>query len=71
MKNCCFCGKEIKGFGNDPWPLETSAEDRCCDECNYKYVATARLVKMTWGRAPTLDEVKVVLKLMHNVNGSE
>ena len=52
---CCICHKEIKGFGNNPegavWKThdgkiempEFKAEDRCCDECNQKYVITARI----------------------------
>lgn len=29
---CCICGKEIIGFGNNPYPLKK--EGRCCDDCN-------------------------------------
>ena len=29
---CCICGKEILGYGNNPYPLKK--EGRCCDECN-------------------------------------
>lgn len=28
---CCICGKEIVGYGNNPYPIK---EGRCCDECN-------------------------------------
>lgn len=50
-KKCCICGKEIKGWGNNPWgvldqngnPIEFSAKDECCDECNKKYVIPGRL----------------------------
>lgn len=40
-KICCLCGKEIKGYGNNPYPLE-SPDKKCCDECNDK-VVQARL----------------------------
>lgn len=40
-KICCICGKEIEGYGNNPFPIRNEGE--CCDECNYKYVLTARL----------------------------
>ena len=29
---CCICGKKIKGYGNNAYPLK---EGTCCDECNY------------------------------------
>ena len=43
MLRCCFCGKEIVGFGNNPYPLVEDSEVRCCDECNTKVVIPARL----------------------------
>ena len=54
MKKCCFCGKEFKGFGNSTWPIYPDAihceegkpngeQMRCCDECDQKYVITARI----------------------------
>lgn len=41
-KKCCICGKEIKGYGNNPYPVKEKGV--CCDECNYKYIIPARLV---------------------------
>ena len=52
--NCCFCGVELTDFGNSTWPIypdaihcekgEPNGENkRCCDECNQKYVITARI----------------------------
>ena len=55
---CCVCGKEIKGWGNNPegaaWKThdgeielpEFGPEDRCCDECNAKYVVPGRIYRM-------------------------
>ena len=43
---CCFCGKEIDGFGNNPSPfaeIEELRDARCCDECNSGIVIPARL----------------------------
>ena len=52
---CCICGKECKGFGNNPdgavWKDESGkivfpkfkANDRCCDECNDNYVIVGRM----------------------------
>lgn len=39
---CSLCGKKFKGYGNNPEPLATN-EERCCDDCNIKYVVPARL----------------------------
>jgi len=33
---CCICGKQFKGHGHNPHPVET--EGVCCDECNTKVV---------------------------------
>lgn len=51
MNNCCFCGKEFKGFGNSTWGCWSDEEERagvgekerCCDECNLKVVIPARI----------------------------
>lgn len=43
---CCLCGKEFYGWGNNPWPVSTEEEDRCCDECNSKKVIPARIEMM-------------------------
>ena len=37
---CCVCGKEIKGYGNSPSPLNGS---KCCDECNLNVVVPLRI----------------------------
>lgn len=44
---CVLCGKEIEGYGNDPWPL--SMEGRCCDACNGN-VILARLANLAASR---------------------
>ena len=41
MQECCICGKEFRGYGNNPWPV--MEEGRCCDECNFDTVLPARL----------------------------
>lgn len=51
IKHCCICGKEIKGFGNNPWgaldenkkPIEWAPDDECCNECDSTYVISGRL----------------------------
>lgn len=44
---CCLCGKEHKGFGNNPYPLckENDFESRCCDDCNISSVIPARIAR--------------------------
>lgn len=41
---CCICGKEIKGYGNNPWPVKK--DGLCCDECNSEAVIPARIKNM-------------------------
>jgi len=40
---CVICGKQIIGYGNNPWPLADSGH--CCDNCNSK-VVTARIGRL-------------------------
>ena len=40
-KVCCICGKEFKGYGNNPWPVKEEGE--CCDQCNWDEVIPARV----------------------------
>lgn len=37
---CSICGKDIKGYGNNPAPLK---RDACCDECNAKVIIPLRM----------------------------
>lgn len=39
-KVCCICGKEFEGWGNNPSPIKEEGE--CCNDCNVKYVISAR-----------------------------
>lgn len=36
---CCICGREIKGYGNNPYPLVKDEEARCCDDCDMLVIA--------------------------------
>jgi hypothetical protein len=40
---CCICGESIDGYGNNPEPYRSSADGRCCDACNFKFVVPARM----------------------------
>ena len=43
---CCICGTEIKGWGNNPWPVSKKEGDECCDLCNVTYVLPARISRV-------------------------
>ena len=46
---CCICGKEFNGYGNNPYPVGWDVytdEDRCCDDCNERYVIPARIARL-------------------------
>ena len=40
---CCICGQEFNGFGNNPYPVNSDEDARCCDDCNDTVVIPARL----------------------------
>ena len=52
---CCICHKELPegSWGNNPngavdetkHLIKWNPEDRCCDECNHKYVLPGRMFK--------------------------
>ena len=57
MKNkekriCSICGKEFTGYGNEPWPVKDvnghtlTADDRCCDTCNFEIVIPLRISQL-------------------------
>lgn len=37
---CCICGKEIEGYGYNPYPVRE--EGQCCRTCNYEVVVPER-----------------------------
>ena len=45
-KNCCFCGKEITDWGNNPAPVCTIEGARCCDVCDNRFVIPIRIMMM-------------------------
>lgn len=47
--NCSICSNTFEGFGNNPWPFDQNKEDRCCDDCNIRFVIPARLKLTTYG----------------------
>lgn len=61
---CCICGKEERGWGNNPWGAEIKDEqgklkefketDKCCDECNSKFVIPGRITRFIEEELPDL-----------------
>ena len=52
---CAICGNEINNeFGNNPWPIRTDENARCCDECNTSFVLPYRIMLLG-----TSQEVKI------------
>lgn len=44
---CAICGNEINNeFSNNPWPVRTDENARCCDECNTSFVIPYRIMLM-------------------------
>lgn len=44
---CCLCGNSCENeFGNNPYPLNTDEEARCCDKCNAELVIPARIINL-------------------------
>ena len=44
---CCICGKPFTGWGNNPYPVNSDEDARCCDICNDRVVIPARIGKLT------------------------
>ena len=50
---CCLCGKEIEPtnsftYGNNPFPVCTIENARCCDECDKRIVGPFRYLSRTF-----------------------
>ena len=56
-QRCCICGQPLYNghssklseaqktlyFGNNPWPVSTNENDRCCDYCDTTVVIPERI----------------------------
>ena len=40
---CCICGQEFTGLGNNPYPVNSDEDARCCGICNDTVVVPARI----------------------------
>lgn len=43
---CCICGNAFTGWGNDPYPVNTDENAKCCDGCDAEFVLPARLAEL-------------------------
>lgn len=44
LKTCAICGHKFSGYGNSCYPVLSSANLLCCDQCNISRVIPARFV---------------------------
>ena len=44
---CVLCGTTFVGYGNNPEPLASFDDGRCCDDCNTTKVIPARIKRLT------------------------
>lgn len=42
-KICSICGHAFTEFGNNPAPFPWDKDERCCDDCNTRFVVPLRL----------------------------
>ena len=60
-QKCPLCGKSFIGFGNNPEPL-AKYENRCCDDCNNRFVIPARICSISMNGKERLKEIKKEVK---------
>lgn len=48
---CVICDKKITNWGNNPYPIRTDSNARCCDACNSKYVIAGRIALINRSQA--------------------
>ena len=61
ITRCCLCGKVIDTWGsNNPDPLRSNPDQRCCDECFTEKVIPARQV-MVGQREEKMKKITVSL----------
>lgn len=68
---CSICGREYEGFGNNPWPVRKSIDDRCCNECDSHYVIPMRIVLMTHKPKFSPDDVDRLMNEFNKMSANE
>lgn len=68
MKTCCICGCRLEGYGNNPdgacWKNhlgeiefpDFNEEERCCDDCNSRYVIPGRIYRLQLQKQAEIKE---------------
>ena len=59
---CCICGQEFTGYGNNPYPVNSDEDARCCDDCNTTKVIPARLEELQSKRIRDRDEAYKLIR---------
>lgn len=62
---CCICGEEIKGYGNNPFPISIKEGEKCCDNCNDTYVLAARLMLI---KPEEADRIKKLIEAVKEID---
>lgn len=59
---CSICNQEmthptLKNYlGNNPFPIRTDENARCCDSCNENFVIPARIIALTQEVKPWIEQ---------------
>jgi hypothetical protein len=56
---CCICAREFTGMGNNPEPFHG---DRCCEECDDRFVTPCRMLLADGGKLN--EKLEVFLKAL-------
>lgn len=56
---CCLCGGEYTEYGNNPDPVCTIPNARCCHKCNWERVLPARGLKLSMSYEKYLKAVEL------------
>lgn len=62
---CAICGREIKGNGNDLWPIR-STNEKGCDSCNFNFVLPFRFMIKASKRSP--EEIDKMVQTLSTCN---
>lgn len=66
LVTCCICGKEISyDESNNPSPLYTGENDRCCHDCNEKYIQPTR--NLIGYEPQTSEDEKELLRIRESI----
>lgn len=56
LEECCLCGKEYEGYGNNAQPV---CDGRCCDHCNLSIVIPERIHRLH-GSYRVGDRIRII-----------